>query len=71
MAVGHGGVVPGFSGEGRETGDLLMGFGRGLGQGEVAIFALNDEVALREEELAVAVVFAAPFFFAGLGINAD
>ena len=70
-AVGEGRVVPGFAGEGGEAGDLLMGFGGGFGQGEIAVFALDDEVALREEELAVAVVFAAPFFFAGLGVNAD
>ena len=48
-----------------------MAIGGGNGEGNIAGFTLDDEVALGEEDLAMAVVIAAPHFLAGGGFEAD
>ena len=48
-----------------------MAVGGGGRQSNVACFTLDDEVALGEEDLAMAVVITAPHFLAGGGFEAD
>src|SRR4051812_33838963 len=64
------GMVPCFALYGRNPEHFLVRIGAGFNESEVAIAAEDDEVAAREQELAVTVAAVLPFAFADVGVEA-
>ncbi len=60
VVAGEAGLVPGFAGEGGETGEDFFAGHVGFGDDDFAAFALDEEGIADAEHLAVAVAGATP-----------
>src|SRR5690349_18971826 len=69
-AVGHGGVVPAFAGNGFAAGLFVVGGGGAFHEDEVSVFREGEHVAVDEDRATLAEAVVRPFFDPGGQLDA-